>query len=121
MQYKETDVSRTEPGAPDAPQSAPFPALADSTSDTINRRKYYPHKHVWVGRQSGTGRTTISMPKSLYAKMLFFANNNPKTVTKACRAASMELRAVKGTFWSQSVRQLALKKLQGAYIPARKN
>jgi len=76
-------------------------------------------KRVSVHRVGNAGDTTISVPWQMYEKMLKFASGSRSTVARACRAASRELAQQDNTTWSHAVRQRALQKLMGAYMPHR--
>jgi len=76
-------------------------------------------KRVPVFRAGNAGGTTISVSGQMYEKMLKFASGSRSTVARACRAASLELAQQDDSTWSCAVRQRALQKLTGSYMPLR--
>ena len=99
------------PTAPAAPTAA-----VPLVPTTLPRCSF---KRVPVFRAGNAGGTTISVPRQMYEKMLKFAAGSQSAVARACRVASLELAREDDATWSHAVRQRALHKLMGAYMPNR--
>ena len=60
-------------------------------------------KEVSVFIAGGAGRTTIAIPVGEYEHMLSFAGESVAAVEKACLEASLDLKPLEGSSWTEFV------------------